>query len=214
MTSQWRMKIRTSFRTIVMIPEMEVACSDKRLVGSIRTHKSRQFLYTYWNDNDNNYIKKISSYNILSIIAFCRFFHQYLLPTKVDENIFQPNIPWKVRSWCAICTPKRSLQRYPKPETITTTTRVFWFWGRGFRGRENGKDYSLQGEESKLEKSALEMSVLEMIHRSLTARRWKMKVGRLLSFRDGIFSGAMGDFRCNPFFRKVANLYGISWHPS
>ena len=51
------MKVRTSFRTIVMIPGMEVACSDKRLVGSIRTPKSRQFLYIQM---------------IMTIIIYCR----------------------------------------------------------------------------------------------------------------------------------------------
>lgn len=45
MTSQWRMKVRTCFRTLVMIPEMEVAGSGARLVGSIGTPKPRQILY-------------------------------------------------------------------------------------------------------------------------------------------------------------------------
>lgn len=45
MTSQWRMKVSTSFRTLVMIPEMEVAGSGTRLVGSIGTPKPRQILY-------------------------------------------------------------------------------------------------------------------------------------------------------------------------
>lgn len=39
------MKVSTSFRTLVMIPEMEFAGSGTRLVGSIGTPKPRQIIY-------------------------------------------------------------------------------------------------------------------------------------------------------------------------
>ena len=100
MTSQWRMKVSTSFRTLVMIPEMEVAGSGTMLVGSIRTPKSRQSLYIQMIMTDKNpesYYKDDISRTYYLIVSnktsyFFIFSTQYLLPTKFDENI-QPKHP-------------------------------------------------------------------------------------------------------------------------